>query len=106
MTNNPDIALGLPEVSLSQPRSTFWGHDAMSLFGSLCETLKTCPGLPTDLWDLRWGVYGGLVLRPPTCTVTPQKKYVRSSWEKKIAMCSQLSVLRETCNPIAQEMKA
>lgn len=61
-------------------------------FGSLGEILKSCLGMPTDsLWDLQWGVHGGLLLGPPTCTVTLQ-----SAW-KKTAMCSQLSVLQETC---------
>lgn len=52
-------------------------------FGCLCETLKSRLGLPTDsLWNLKCRVHGGLLLRPPTCIMTPQKKYERSAWEK------------------------
>lgn len=57
-------------------------------FGSLYEILQSCLGLPTDsLWDLQWGVHGGLLLRPPTCTMTRQMKYLRSTGKKNKQQC-------------------
>lgn len=61
----------------------------------LCETLRSRLGLPTDsLWNLKWGVHGGLLLRPPTCIMTPQKKYMRTAW-KKPRNVSELGVLAQ-----------